>query len=80
MQIKTDDFYQDVKNNLLNNFGTSDYPKDNIYNMPLVSKKVLEKFKDELNGQIMVEFVGLRSKMYACKIFKIGKESKKQRV
>jgi hypothetical protein len=39
MEIKTDDFYDDVKNNLINEFDTSDYSKDNCYNMPLVHIK-----------------------------------------
>jgi hypothetical protein len=60
-EIKTNDFYFDVKNSLINEFDTSDYSKDNIYGIPLVNKNVLGKFKDELNGQIMEEFIGLRS-------------------
>ncbi|KAL4088527.1 hypothetical protein QTP88_023621 [Uroleucon formosanum] len=48
LEIKTNDFYQDIKINL-DHFDTSDYPKDNIYGLPLVNKKVLGKFKDELN-------------------------------
>jgi hypothetical protein len=53
MGIKTADVYADVKNNLINEFDTSDYPKDNDYGMPLVNKKVLGKFKYELNGKII---------------------------
>ena len=30
-----------------------------------IIKKVPGKFKDECHGQVMVEFVGLRSKMYS---------------
>jgi hypothetical protein len=67
MEIKTNDFYNDVKNSLIEHFGTSDYPKSNPYELPLVNKKVLGKFKDELNGKIMAEFIGLRPKLYPLK-------------
>jgi hypothetical protein len=39
MEIKTDDFYNDVKNSLIKHFDTSDYPKDNHYELPLVKKR-----------------------------------------
>jgi hypothetical protein len=45
MEIKTDDFYSDVKNYLINEFDTSDYPKDNNYEMPSVKKKYWENSK-----------------------------------
>jgi len=60
MEIKTDEFYNDVKNSFIKHFDTSDYPKDNPYELPLVNKKVLGKFKDELNSKIIEKFVGLR--------------------
>lgn len=78
-EIKTDDFYKDVKSSLISEFDISDYSKDNFYGMPLVNKKSLGKFKDELNGQIIEEFIGLRSKLYVCKIFK-GKKQEKLKV
>ncbi|GFT86122.1 uncharacterized protein NPIL_131301 [Nephila pilipes] len=65
-EIKTDDFYSDMKDDL-NLYDTSDYDKNNVYNLPLVNKKVIGKMKDENEGNIMTEYVGLKSKMYAYK-------------
>lgn len=75
LQIKTDSFYDDMKRNL-HLFDTSDYPETNIFNMPRVNKKQPGLFKDELNGEIISEFVGLRSKMYCVK--SLGVEKKKK--
>ena len=45
-------------------FDFSGYPKDSVYYESL-NKKVLGKMKDELNGVKIVEFVGLKSKVYS---------------
>ena len=45
-------------------FDFSDYPSDHVLHSN-TNKKVLGKFKDELNGQNGLEFVGLRPKMYS---------------
>ncbi|KAL0810435.1 hypothetical protein ABMA28_010574 [Loxostege sticticalis] len=66
-QIFCDDFYKEIKEDLSTHFDTSDYPENNIFGFPLLNKKKLGLFKDEHNGRIFTEFVGLRSKMYAMK-------------
>ena len=62
-EIEADDVYQDFwKDKHL--FDNSDYPKNSpFYNN--ANKKVIGKFKDEAAGMPIVEFVGLRSKMYS---------------
>lgn len=61
--IKTEDIYADIKKNL-DRFDTSNYDLNNPYGIPLVNKAVLGVFKDENAGKIMLEFVGLRAKLY----------------
>ena len=46
-------------------FDTSNYPDDERQLMSNANKQVLGKFKDEMGGDLVVGFVGLRAKMYS---------------
>ncbi|CAP33968.1 Protein CBG15878, partial [Caenorhabditis briggsae] len=75
-EIKTDDVYEDMQS-MKEHFDFSDYPTDNkLYSIE--NKKVIGKFKDELNGKIMTEIVAFRPKQYAFKIDD-GSEQKKNK-
>jgi hypothetical protein len=70
--IKTSDVYQDMKS-LMDHLDTSAYPPEH-HLFSLKNKKVLGKFKDEVNGKIIQRFVGLRPKSYALDIGGAGVE------
>ena len=72
LRYVTDDLYADMAD-MADQYDTSNYPEDHPLHST-TNKKVVGKFKDELGGRIMSEFVGLRSKMYAY----TGEESAKR--
>ena len=75
-EIEADDVYQDFWNDK-DKFDNSDYPQNSQY-FYSKNKKVIGKFKDEVAGMPITEFVGLRSKMYsyAKDNDKVGKTAK----
>ena len=74
VHVETEDVYADM---MLDSdlYDTSNYATDH----PLYSsanKKIIGKFKDELGGKIMTNFIGLRSKMYSYIGDDCGKRAK----
>ena len=76
-EIQTEDFYKDISQDVKDRFYTSDYLPNHPSGIPSgFNKKVLGMFKDEVGGEIIDEFVGLRAKLYSFKMLE-GVESKK---
>ena len=64
MNIKTNDFYKNISNDVENRFDTSNYEINRA--LPTgKNKKVICLMKDELGGKIITEFVTLRPKTYS---------------
>ena len=64
MHIKTEDFYEDIPDDVEKRFDTSNYE----YNTPSPkgkNKKFIGLMKDELGGNIMTEFATFRPKTYS---------------
>ena len=64
MNIKTEDFYKDVANDVEKRFDTSNYEVHRPLSIGK-NKKVIGLMKDELGGKIIMEFVTLRPKTYS---------------
>ena len=66
INIKTEDFYKDISNDVKEWYDTSNYDENDKRPLPIgKKKKVIDLFKDELGGKIMTEFLALRAKAYA---------------
>ena len=64
INMKTEDFYKDIADDVEKRFDTSNYE----VNRPLTTKKnkkVIALMKDKLGGKVMTEFVALRPKAYS---------------
>ena len=73
--IKTEDFYKDITNDVEKRFDTSSYEVNR--SLPTgKNKKAIGLMKDELEGKIITEFVTLRPKTYSY-LTDDGKEDKK---
>jgi hypothetical protein len=63
-EFNTEDLYKDMHEDLAEHYDTSDYPQHHA-NYSLQNKKVLGKWKDELNSVPIQEIVALKAKMYS---------------
>ena len=78
-EIRTKDFYKDINPDIEKRFDTSDYPTNNPSGIKTgLNSKVLGMFKDEAGGKQIVEFLGLRAKLYSYKLLD-GSEDKNVR-
>lgn len=65
--IETEDIYKDMKDDS-HLFDMAGYHMDGYRSCDKTNNKVIGKFKDETEGTPIVEFCGLRSKMYSIKL------------
>ena len=66
--IETEDLYKDNANDVERWFDTSNYDENKTGKIPLSigkNKEVIGLFKNELGGEIVTEFAGIRPKTYA---------------
>ena len=77
INIKTEDFFEDISNDVERWFDTSNYDKNDKRPLPVGNnKKVPGVFKDELGGKIITEVVAIKPKTYAY-LIDDGSEHKK---
>ena len=68
-EIDTEDFYKDINPDVERLFDTSNYPEDHESGIKVgINKKVPGLFKDEAGGKQILEFVGLRAKLYSYRM------------
>ena len=66
IHIITEDFFEDISNDVEAWYDTSNYDENDKRPLPIgKNKKVIGLFKDELGGKIIKEFCALRAKTYS---------------
>ena len=74
-EVKTGDFYPDIKDDISEKFDTSIFQES--FNIPRCNKKVPRLLKDDCGGKICSELVGLKAKSYSYKMCEDGIEEKR---
>ena len=72
--LECENVYENIKRDIAR-FDTNDYER-NAYDVPRVNNKIPGLMKDENDGVIMTDFIGLRAKMYALRV--VGKSDMKR--
>ena len=68
-ETTTKDFYKDINPDIDKRFDTSDYPTNHPSGIKTgLNSKMLGLFRDEAGGKQIVEFVGLRAKLYSYRM------------
>ena len=76
LKLQPNNFYKDINPDIEKRFDTSDYPTNHPFGIKTgLNSKVLGMFKGEAGGKQIVEFVGLRAKLYSYKMLD-GSEDK----
>ena len=79
-EIRTKDFYKDINPDIEKRFDTSDYPSNHSSGIKTgLNSEVLGMYKDEAGEKHIVEFVGLRAKLYSYKMLDVSKDKKNGR-
>ena len=66
LKVQTENFYKDIASDVDKWFDTSKYDQNDNRPLPMgKNKKIIGKFKDELNGKVMTEFIALRARTYS---------------
>jgi len=79
-EIEAEDFFKDISAYVQEKFDTSNSSLNHPSGIPTgINRKVPGMFEDEVGGEIIEEFVGLRAKLYAIKKLD-GEEEKSVRV
>ena len=80
-EIITTDFYKDINPDIEKRFDTIDYPTNHPSGIKTgLNSKVLGMFKHEEGEKQIVEFVGLRAKLYSYKMLDGSEDKKCKRV
>ena len=65
ISIQTEDFFEDICNDVEVWYDTSNYDENDKKPLPIgKNKKIIGLFKDELEGRIMNKFCALRAKLF----------------